>query len=154
MADSPIVAAAKFHKAAVRVGNSSEKGEQKAALFVKKTILANSPARLRNVGKRGAKLGVGYRPYVGGGTIVAARGPWPIIEWDTKAHVIGGGRSKKREVRSYLQFMTGDIRLGPIRHPGTEGKHPFAKGVALARPAIPRIVDAEVKSALLGVFGL
>lgn len=154
MADSPLQAAAKFHKAAARMDGASKQGEQKAALFAKGVILAHSPQRLRNVGKKGSKLGVGYRPNPGGGTFLYARGNWQIIEHDTKAHVIGGGRSKKREQRGYLQFASGEIRLGPIPHPGTRGKHLFKKGVEMARPAIPRIIDAEVKVTLMRTFGL
>lgn len=153
MLDSPLVAAAKFRKAAERVARSSNRGEVKAALFVKKTILSISPARLRNVGKKGSKLGVGYRPNPGGGIFIGARGPWQIIERDTRAHLIGGGKSKLTEKRAYLQFATGDIRLGPIHHPGTQGKHLFRKGVEIARPVVPLIIDAEVKVALISVFG-
>lgn len=133
---------------------SSKKGEQAAAAFVKRAILAIAPARLRHVGRKGSKLGVSYRPAgEGHGTLVKANGAWQIIERDTKAHLIGGGRSRYKEQRSYMQFQNGEIRLGPIHHPGTSGQHPFQRGVEGSRAAVPRIIDESVKVALAETFG-
>lgn len=154
--DTPLEAAAKFRRAAARIDTGTRRGEHAAAAYVRAQILGLAPKRLRNVGRKGANLRVGIFPSKTSGTVVAAGGPWQIIENDTKAHVIGGGRSKRREVRQYLQFNGGDhgIRLGPVMHPGTRGSQPFTRGVELARPAVPRIIDGEIKVALLQTFGV
>lgn len=162
MADSPQQAARRFKGAGNRVEQAARRGESMAGAHVKTTILAIAPASLRNARKRAnshtagtpVKLGVWTsRDKFGTGVLVAARGPWQLIERDTKAHLIGGGRSRFKEVRSYMQFASGDIRLGPVMHPGTTGQHPFRKGVEASRPAVPRIIDENVKGALYRSFG-
>lgn len=186
MVDSPLQAAAKFRRAGARISAASKKGERNAAQFVKATILAGSPGRLRNVGKNGTRLGVNYKADPSGGTLVQASGPWQLIERDTKAHTIigkGVGRVKRgstkglsKDARSAVRYgakqnlynalfggpgggggkflIDGNWYTGPIHHPGTQGKHPFARGVETARPGVPRLVDAEVKLVLLETFGL
>lgn len=132
---------------------ATERATARTALTVKKTIQAGAPTRLRNVGRSGARLSVGYTtksttagdPYA----IVQARGPWPIIESDTPAHVIPRARVRGR--RRVIVIPGVGVRAY-AHHPGTKGKHPWAKGVEAAIPASPGIFQTETHRALTNVF--
>lgn len=87
--------------------------------------------KLRGVGKRGAKIGVRY-DVAGDTALVRATGPFQLIERDTKAHRIPkvrGARARKRVVA-----IPGVGVRAWANHPGTKGKHPWAKGVVAAIP--------------------
>lgn len=87
--------------------------------------------KLRGVGKRGAKVGVRY-DVLGDKALVRATGPFHLLERDTKAHQIPkvrGARARKRVV-----VIPGVGVRAWANHPGTKGKHPWAKGVAAAIP--------------------
>lgn len=87
--------------------------------------------KLRGVGKKGAKVGVRY-DILGDKALVRATGPFQLIERDTKAHRIPkvrGARARKRIV-----VIPGVGVRAWANHPGTKGKHPWAKGVAAAIP--------------------
>ena len=92
--------------------------------------------RLRGVGLRGAKVGAGYdmKGSAKPTALVRARGPLQLIESNTAAHPIN--RRKRRGKRALGNQASG---FGPVSfvamHPGTTGKHPFAKGVDRGLPA-------------------
>jgi hypothetical protein len=125
-----------------------------AALHVKKNVQALAPARLSGVGKRGVKIGVKYT-IVGVGDSVKARvhafGPFQLIERDTRAHVVPRA-GKKRRKRLRVAVVPGYGPRTGIRHPGTKGKHQWAKGVAAARPQIRDTFRDEARSKMRGVF--
>lgn len=172
--DTPLEAALRFKRSGDRLENSNQAAVRTAALFVQKTIELRSPKDLRNARKRGngatrgapVKLTVWISKtagaLLGGGSarMVAGRGPWRLIEFDTSAHLIGTGRRKETLAkaiggtrRGYLRFGDGNVRLGPIAHPGTKGQHVFREGWTAAAPVVPKIIDAEVKKSLYQTFG-
>lgn len=134
-----------------------------------------SGGKLRGVGKRGSRVGVRYtiqasteRP----SAVVQATGPLQLIERDTKAHNIpktegsrrlrtqAGRLSKKREAtgrntsRSARRVLKIGERYvtGPVRHPGTRGKHPFERGVIRSeRKAITDSI-AQLHNAISGIL--
>jgi len=102
---------------------------------------------LRNVGKKGAKLGVRYdikgtkNPTV----LVTANGPWQLIEGDTKAHRIPReGRKRKAKVLAFPN----DAFAKHVMHPGTKGRRPFAKGRKRAHPIIVKELGKTVTTAV------
>lgn len=125
-----------------------------ASLHVKKSILTLAPARLRNVGKKGSKLGVRFNMGIYDGvakSLVFATGPWQIIERDTKPHRIprattGRGRNKRANKRPVLIPGVG-VRAW-ANHPGTRGKHPFDRGVKAAMPEAKRILESPTAALL------
>lgn len=151
---SPLQLAEKMAVAAVEVGEipaiaTKAAGEAAAAL-----IRAVAPARLRNVGKKGAALNVVVTSWSAPGGakgIVKPHpaGPWSIIEFDTKAHTIP--KERKRGRRRAVRMPDGQVR-STVHHPGTKGKHPFEKGAAAAVPLIPGFYQEATTVALGRVF--
>lgn len=88
------------------------------------------------------------------GAIVRATGPAHLIERDTSPHWIprqlggtithtatGRRRSKASVVRRKANVnkvlkIGNNLVKGPIKHPGTKGKHPFRKGVRQFLPGV------------------
>lgn len=166
----------------VRDGHAPRAAVSAAALRVKLAALAElrravPSGRLRNL--RNARLTVGYD--VVGTTkptaLVLAKGPWPIVESGTKPHVIvpkklgKGGRGKVAKHNSkqalYDALFGGNTAgsftgqkpmktpYGPrfsVQHPGTQGKHPWAKAVAAeavkSPPSMAQAALAEIRKAL------
>jgi hypothetical protein len=114
----------------------------RAALATKKSVQAFMPDRLRGVGKRGAKLTVRYTEAGSGDSssaLVFVTGPAQLIENDTRAHRIPKDRARGR--RRVIVIPGIGVRAF-ANHPGTKGKHPWAKGVTAAQPLISREFDA------------
>lgn len=127
-----------------------------AALEVKGILLAEmrrvAPGLKLNVGKRGKKIGVSYTPGVSSGTaVIRATGPVQLIENTTKPHRIP--RARARGGRRVVVIPGVGVRAW-ANHPGTRGKHPWAKGVAVAVPRVPKIVDAELDRTMRKHFGV
>lgn len=119
------------------MGRSEQVGLNKAALFTKTVIQHEIEAvapgrRMRGVGRRGAKVGAGYKIY-GHTAVVQARGPLHLLERSTKPHEI---TPKKRNKKQALSTPYGPRRR--VKHPGTRGKHPWRKGVTKAAPLVPK----------------
>ncbi len=99
---------------------------------------ASGDSVLSGVGKKGAKVGARYN--VRGTTkdpdaLITATGPLHLLERDTKA---GYRQWKTRRSRRLSGGLAGPrMAMG---HPGTQGKAPFAKGVAAAQPTIGRVM--------------
>lgn len=124
-----------------------------AALVAKRAVMGLAPDRLRGVGKNGAKLSVAYNVSHGATTqaLVFARGPWQLIEEDTRAHRIPRERASSRGRRRYAVIPG----VGPrayANHPGTKGKHPWRKGIEASRPVISRMFDFQAAVPLRRIF--
>lgn len=145
--------AGKFTRLAGELRDVPKEAVGAAALHVKKTVLAVAPARLRGVGKRGAKLGVNYRigTSADGDTSarVRAEGPWQLIEHDTQRHRIPKDRSRGRK---RVAVVPGYGPRSRVDHPGTKAQRPWAKGVALATPRVQAEFRATLPTALRKVF--
>ena len=142
-----------------------------AASMAAKTIhiqainaVAGGDGRLSGVGKKGAKVGARFS--IKGSTfaptsIIKATGPLPLIDSDTKGHVIRSRHVRGKARRGFVgpttsgQFKQKKV-MGPslqpvlhipgigyrrsARHPGTKGQHVWAKGKKRAQPAITKII--------------
>lgn len=135
---------------------------KEGSLIVKNSVKAIAPARLRGVGKKGAKLDVRYN-VAGAGidakSLVFAVGPFQLIENDTKPHPIPKVRGARARTR--YAVIPGGAEGGVhgmrgvrtrVDHPGTQGKHPWAKGVEAAAPAVQRLFEVRGELALRRVF--
>ena len=114
---------------------------------------ASAPERLRGVGKRGAKLGVRdntSRFPDGAKALIFAIGPWQLIEGDTKAHRIP--RSRGARARRRVVVIPGVGVRAYANHPGTKGKHPWAKTTDKLKPALPRLYVAALGDELRRIF--
>jgi hypothetical protein len=129
-------------------------------------------------GRPGRKVGVGYDIVgsVNPTALVAARGPFPLIERSTRSHFVGAGKVGKARYRSARartvggrtktaykyadaagprQYsgsrplrINGNWRQGPWAHRGTRGKHVFEHGVEQARPITVQIFQRNFHSAM------
>lgn len=131
-----------------------------SALHVKKTVGATiagavgADMRMSGIGKKGAKVGVRYDVlgFTNPTARVYATGPLHLVERGTKPHRIPkqrGARARKR----FLAIPGVGVRMW-ANHPGTTGKHPWQRGVAVAVPRVPAIFQAEVHRALKETFHL
>lgn len=125
----------------------------RSALLTKKSVQVFMPDRLRGVGKKGAKLTIRYNEgsYADGAkALVYVTGPAQLIERDTAKHQIPRARGPRARSRWAVLPQAvarssgkGESRVfARVNHPGTKGKHPWAKGVAAALPLINREFDA------------
>ncbi len=153
---SPIQAARKFNHLAKELREVPRSAVGASALLVKRHVMSIAPDRLRNAGKKGgAKLSVTYVVHndIADGDAFAyirAQGPWPLIESDTKQHAIAPKRKRAKRGRVAVKTPTGFYAR--VQHPGTKGKHPWAKGVATARPRVQAEFRKTLPTALRKVF--
>lgn len=106
-------------------------GVGRAALHVTREIrqeirvATGGDMRLSNVGARGARLNARFdvRGTVNPTALIRATGPMQLIEYDTKPHEI---RPRRRRGTKVLKLPNGYVPK--VRHPGTRGKRPFARG--------------------------
>jgi hypothetical protein len=144
---------ARMHRVSAEVGRARRSAVTSAALAitteVRQEIAKATGGKSKLSGMRGAKLGAGFNVK---GTdnptaIISARGPVHIVERGTKRHTITargrrGRRSGAMQIRGGVEFQRS------VNHPGTKGKHPFAKGVARGRPMAERALRSTFSDAL------
>lgn len=170
MSSTPQQFAAKMHDLARRgLPDVEREAVGRSALYAKTVIgavirqAAGGDSKLSGVGKKGAKVGVRYGVSEGAHpeAWVAASGPLHLLERDTKPREIP--RTKVRRLSSGARAVStksqrrpikiGDRWVtGPVKHPGTKGTEPFAKGVKLIEPKIPAIYKRELSKAMAKVF--
>lgn len=136
-----------------------------AAKLAKQTIKAGAPARLRGVGKHGASLSIRTTLTTTAddpAALVFATGPWALIERDTSPHQI----PRQRVSRSFEgvfghAVIPGGVEGGVhgkggvrtrVRHPGTHGQHPWAKGVERSIPLVQQIFRHTSEAAIGAIF--
>lgn len=154
---------------------------KEGTLIVKKSVESFMPSRLRGAGKKGAPLNV-RSVTAGSGDSADGRvwvtGPAQLIESDTRAHLIvpsgarGLGAGRKSRHKAAASLLSAGPTLGGLkigfgkgavlkigdgfaayaRHPGTKGKHPWAKGVEAAVPAVTRLFEVKADLALRRIF--
>lgn len=151
-----------------------------AALILKRSIekerdhAVGADGRLSGVGKRGAKLGVGYdiKGTNNPTALLQARGPWQLVERDVQPHIVGakslgtrasirkragGGRGafaglKPRAGAKALAF--GGLYRATARHPGTRGKQPWQRGIDAGYDPALRRLQTVYRHALKKAVGL
>ncbi len=164
---TPAVFAGKMGALSVAVEKLPKSALTKAGLAGKAIIASGAPDRLRNVGKNGSKLGVRLTVSSDGIAIASAKlkatGAWPIIESDTPPHAIprlAGSKSRAKN-RVYGPAFGGENvkkLLTPygvratVWHPGTKGKHPWAKGAEKVVVLTPKLFAAELSADLVALF--
>jgi len=155
MADSITMFLAKTSKMEGELRNLERNTVKVAALAVKTSVTAQMAAagvkdgKLRGIGKKGARVGVRY-DITGKTALVRATGPFHLIERDTRAHRIPkqrGARARKRVV-----VIPGVGVRAYADHPGTKGKHPWAKGVAAAIPVQEKAQGVALGQALARAY--
>ena len=126
--------------------------------------VAGGDGRLSGVGVRGAKVGARFSikgTSTSPESFIKATGPLPLIENDTKGHVIRSKHVRGKARRGFVgptalgQFKQKKVTgpsLAPVlnipgigyrrsaRHPGTKGQHPWRKGKKRAQPVITKIM--------------
>jgi hypothetical protein len=146
--------AKRLTKVAKEVSGAERPAVNKASLVLKKSVerelLKVAPSRrLKGVGRKGARVGVRYdiKGKRNFSSIVRATGPMHLIERSTRPHVItagererlpglrrgAGGRFVSNRRRGVLRTANGMFRRS-VRHPGTRGRYPFAKGIKAGKP--------------------
>ena len=135
-----------------QIGGAVQKGDAetlKAGSLVAKSRFEVARDRAtggdgRLSGMRRGRLGVSFK-IAGREAIFRATGPWQIVEGDTSPHLI-----RPRRKRAVVIPGVGPRRFA--NHPGTTGKHPWAKGsgeavkpaAAVMRTRILRIVRSAM----------
>jgi hypothetical protein len=145
----------KLRGAAGAIEGAARDGVGKSALMVKKSVQAElvrvgvRGGRLRGVGKKGARIGVRYdvKGTKNPTALVRATGPFHLIERGTKPHTI----TPKKKGGAINIAGTGPRRFA--KHPGTRGKHPWAKGVNRVLPLVPKVMAREQSASLNRYFG-
>jgi hypothetical protein len=142
--------AGKIAKAADAVKAAPKVAVKAAALSMKGDIeksrnsAVGGDGRMSRVGKKGAKLGVGFKLADGGETAsMRATGPWPLIESDIPKHKIV---PKKKGSRRGIAFR-GVVRAS-ASHPGTKGKKPWRKGIDSGTPKAVKILRDQTIDAV------
>lgn len=142
-------------------------------------VASGGDLKLSGVGKKGARIGVRYdiNGQVSANALVKATGPVQLVENRTHAHVIGpkgvkGGKRLKNGTRNRTGMSqrqraidegTAVYKRGQVLffggrfsayayHPGTAGKHPWAKGIKEATPKTPKVYQDAYHRALTEAF--
>lgn len=137
-------AALRLRKIAAEVEKAQRSAVSHAALEAKTAHLdalrrVVPSARLRNVGKSGARLGVRYdiKGTQNPTALVRATGPWHLIENPIKAHEI---RPRRRR-GGRRAVLTPDGPRAVVQHPGVRNpKRPWQSGRPVAEERVKRIV--------------
>jgi hypothetical protein len=164
VSSSPEALVAKLSACASAYADLDRTLVREAAALQRGAVLAVAPARLRGVGKNGAKLSVStsYGGSAEPQALVFARGPWQLIERDTSAHQIPRQRRSATFEGVFGHAVVPGGAVGGVhgrggvrtrvQHPGTKGQHPWAKGTDAARPAISRLFQTRGEAVLRAVF--
>lgn len=138
------------------LGAALKQGVFESAMVVKSSVQAElGSGHLSGVGKSGARVSAGFEIRGAGANpaaLIRMRGPAHLLERPTRPHEIPTPGKTGRGGRRRVAVIPG---VGPrvgIRHPGTRGKFPFAKGVARAAPVTPTIFARNVRVALAKTF--
>jgi hypothetical protein len=154
VADSVAEFLVKTGKMGVELGKIERTMAEVGAMTVKASVLAAmadagvNNGKLSGVGRKGAKVGVRYD--IQGrrnSALVRATGPFQLIERDTKAHRMPRERKTARAKKRVVVIPNVGVRAW-AQHPGTKGKHPWAKGVAAAVPVQEKAGALALQTAL------
>ena len=112
-------------------------------------------SRLSGVGKSGARIGVrddGIKGTVNPSAVVRMTGPAHLIENPTKPHTITTKKSRNRRGGKAKALKTPFGPRASVNHPGTKGKKPWQKGIAVAKPMLGKVFQDEVGKSLRRTF--
>jgi hypothetical protein len=139
---TPAQFAIKMHRVANDIKRAprgiTERGASTLKRSVQGTLAVAAPRGRLNVGKRGARIGVRYDLPSPSIARVFMFGPAHLIERDTKAHPIPReAKGRRRRKLRRLAIPGIGIRMSAM-HPGTKGKHPWARGLDAGLPKVRR----------------
>ena len=131
----------------IQKGLSGDREEiiKKAAFRAKTAHLSEldkgtSTLRLRNVGVRGARVGIRYTTktvgYAMAEGVLSATGPVHILDRPTMPHHIFAGSRDGFSTRMPTPYGF----FAAVTHPGTKGKRTFDKGFMKAQPLITKTI--------------
>lgn len=154
---SPAELAAKFTKLQAGLAGAQREGVRAGALLVTNSVRrelrsAAPSGRLSGVGRRGAKVSVGFdapKSLTNPVALVRMRGPAHLIENPTKPHVITPRRGRRGGKRAVVTPAGPRAR---VQHPGTKGKQPWAKGVRASEHLVLRAIKRETEAAMFKAF--
>jgi hypothetical protein len=159
---SPLDVSRKFTRLATDITGMERAAINKAALTLKTSVQTQlavaAPKGRLNVGKKGSRVGVRYTLYPNSAKVYMF-GPAHLLERDTRPHRIprekvgrAGSRSNpRRKDERFIEIPGVGVRAFAL-HPGTKGKHPWAKGVATARPLVGKAAGGVLRETLLRAF--
>jgi hypothetical protein len=127
--------------AAVRAANpNAVKAAALEIVTTQRRLLAaatGGDSRLSGVGKRGAKLSVGFdvKGLDNATALIQARGPWQFVENDVERHRVPRPRSRRGRRRYAVLPGVGFVYDHVDGAGGSTGRHPFERGVDQSRQA-------------------
>lgn len=156
---TPAQVASKFHRLAADIQNMDRNILNATALELKRsvqgTLAVAAPRGRLNVGKKGAKVGVRFDLPAPHKAVVRMTGPAHLLESDTQAHRIPRGtigRGRRQRANTKKIFIPGVGVRAYANHPGTRGKHPWAKGIRLSLPKVDQVGGKVVHQTVAKVF--
>lgn len=156
---TPAQVASKFHRLAADIQHMDANILNATALELKRSVQATlamaAPRGRSNVGKKGAKVGVRYDNPAPHKAVVRMTGPAHLLESDTKSHRIPRsqvGRGRVRRANTKKIFIPGVGVRAYANHPGTRGKHPWAKGIRLGLPKVDQVGGKVLRQTVEKVF--
>jgi hypothetical protein len=157
------VSVSKFVTKIEHLGTATERNQLKilnrGALTAKNIILSQAasqgmPANAKLAGK---PWGVKYKivPGIGGAAPTAEigfRGPFHLVERDTKPHLIGVRKRARRGQNKKKALSFNGVTVATADHPGTKGKGIFANAQKTIRVVVPKVMAGEVVTAWRAVM--
>ena len=105
----------------------------------------------------GKPWSVRYNITPGGGgviptAIITFRGPFHLVERDTKPHLIGVRKRARRGQNKKKALAFNGVVVANAEHPGTKGKGIFANAQKTIRVVVPKVMAGEVVTAWRAVM--
>ena len=164
---SASVLAAKLRSAGNGLQGATREGVREAAIAAKAIFEAEMVGkvggrRLSGVGRAGAKLGVRFTNPTSNAnptSIVMYTGPAHLANSGTRRHQIRArgtrvGKSGRRlKGGGGMVFPDGEVRPGPVDHPGTPGKDFFDPATKKVSAVVPGFIARAESRELRRVFG-
>jgi len=171
--------AGKLNRVSSNLTSTTQKATGSACKAAKDVFLVSvsgatgGDAKLSQVGKNGARLGVNYRVVGKGDDVqgrVRATGPWHLVEYAINAHLITSkraGGSRRSRARRFEEGATGEgigggrsamlrTPYGPrpyVIHPGTRNpKKPWQRAVPVVTKIVPIAYQKAINELMVGVF--
>ena len=143
--------AAEFSQKIVKMGTLTQARAKatvdRGAFATKSIIVAEAASKGVTSASRiaGGKWGVGYdvKGFNNPTALVKIRGPFQLVERDTKPHTIGPRRRGRRSSGKKAVAFNGNVRR-TVHHPGTHGKGIFAAAKKKAEATVPKIMAQSV----------
>lgn len=146
--------ATKLERVSVAMTGARRPGVERAAFATKQALLdaEGAPRFLKNVGRRGAKVGVRY-------DIKGSENPTALVRWYGPVHLVNNPTRrheitpKVRRRKARKAVLVNGTPRARADHPGTRGKRFFEKGAARAATIAPAEYWKATTDAVARVVG-